>query len=139
MKKFLFIMMAFMASFSVYAQEVNPENEDKSNNSVEDWRISNNPELGYIIYHEYEVYSSNITLPFVVQVPAPPTGTLVQVNGPAMPNIANWSISNGMLTITYTNMDQIEEILRGGIFYIETRVTPAPDPYRNYAIRLVVL
>ncbi len=28
MKKFLFIMMAFMASFSAYAQEVNTENEE---------------------------------------------------------------------------------------------------------------
>ena len=141
MKKLLLIMMAFMTSFGAYAQEVNTENEDNSNNFVEDWRISDNPELGYKIYHEYEVYSNNITLPFVVQVPVPPTGTLVQVNGPATPNVPNWSVSNGTLTITYTYMDQVEAFLRSGICYIETRVVPGPEnvyPYRNYAIRVIV-
>lgn len=136
MKKLLFILAMLLPLFA-YAN-----NDEKSSNFVEDWKIRSNPELGYIIYHEYRVNSSDITLPFVVQVPAPPTGTIVQVNGPTMPNITNWSVSNGILTITYTNMDQFDEILIGGTFYIETQVTPAPEstyPYRNYAIRLVVL
>ena len=34
MKKYLLIMMAFMASFSVYAQEVNTENGDCNLNCV---------------------------------------------------------------------------------------------------------
>lgn len=70
MKKFLLIMMAFMASFSVYAQE-------ESSASV-----TYTANLDYYVYYEYAVDINNITLPLVVQVPVPPTGTVIGVNGP---------------------------------------------------------
>lgn len=115
-----------MASFSVYAQEESSASVIYTAN------------LDYYVYYEYEVDINNITLPLVVQVPVPPTGTVIGVNGPCMPNVRNWTVSNGYLTITYTHEDQIAEIRRGGYYYIEVGSTDVPAGYSGYAVRLKV-
>ena len=115
-----------ITSFNLYAQE------ERSSNAT--YTIN----LDYFIYYEYEVDINNITLPFVVQVPVTPTGTVIGVNGPCMPHITNWSVSNGYLIITYTNEDEIAEIRRGGDFYIEVGSTDEPAGYSGYAVKLKV-
>lgn len=139
MKKLFFFSLALFYYVFAYAGNgvvSNPWNDRFLTNESD-------RETGYIIYHELVIFESDIVIPYVVQIPAPPTGTVVQVNGPARPNIPNWSVNNGILTITYTEENEVADIREKGVFYIETRVTPAPEPFtppfRNYAVRVIVL
>ena len=91
MKRFLFIMMAFMASFSVYAQEVT-EKESKARTMI-------NENLGTIT-----IVHSEMTAPYRIEVDAP-SGTIKSISGPTNTNIQNWSVSNGRLIIWLSNED----------------------------------
>lgn len=94
----------------------------------------------YIIYTTYTINKADITLPLVIQVPAPPTETVIGISGPVRPNHTNWSISNGTLTLTYTKEFEIFDLREGGDFFIEVPTSPMPsiNPNQGYVILLRV-
>jgi len=129
MKKFLLIMMAFMASFIVYAGNESTKSESSYETKTEKEVNS----TYYNIFRRVTLKKSDITLPLVIQVAAP-SETVIGISGPVTPNVPNWNVSNGMLTITYTEESQIFDLREGGIYYIEVPTTPM----MYYAIELTV-
>jgi len=84
-------MLAFMASFSVYAQEVTEiENET---------RIMTHEDLGTVT-----VKHSELVAPYRIEVNAP-SGTIISISGPTNTNIQNWNVSNGRLIIWLNDED----------------------------------
>lgn len=115
MKRFLFIMMAFMASFSVYAQEVNTENE------VSTCEL----DTPYSLLSVVSVNQSELTLPWTFSVPAP-YEDVAEVTGPikvrsnATGTLCSWNVNNGYLTITILE-DAGPEILQKGEYHFVVR------------------
>ena len=96
MKNIVLILMALMVSVFAFASNgVNTQTE-----SVEEC-ASVKAVNAYIELYEVKVKVNEITLPFVVTVPAPQE-TVIGISGPVNPNNTNWNVSNGYLTITYT-------------------------------------
>lgn len=134
MKK-LFIILAMVLPIVTFAHpNIKTSNENLKNEIAGNYDREN----GYIIYHEYRISSEEITLPLVVQAPAPPSGTLLSISGPISSNITNWNITNGILTIIYTENNEIMTLEDPGTYYIETPVSPQPHAEKNYAIRFIV-
>ena len=101
MKKFVLIMLAFMASFSVYAQEV-------TTNVEEEVAASSAPILIATIQLDATYIATN---PVTITAPIPVTQEeVIYISGPCMPTIPSqyWSIINGTLTITYPSGDLTE-------------------------------
>ena len=86
MKKIMTILIAFMASFSVYALEVNI--------------IGENNEVAVANYSTptFTIDISEVVYPFVINVPAP-AGTVLGVSGPTDPLLQTWRVENGRLII----------------------------------------
>lgn len=120
MKKFLLIMMAFMASFSVYAQEVNTENE-------EDVAV-----YSVIKLTSETVDLSEISFPYTISTVAP-SGNILGISGPTYPNVQTWNVSGGVLTITLYERD-FEDLYPGMIARIEVATTSG-----GYYIELVCI
>ena len=94
MKKLFFIMMAMMASFSVYAETV------KNGADVDTSAVAENR----ILWSVKEVTLSNAIYPYQMSVSVPP-GTIVGISGPTFPNMQNWSVSGSTLTINLMARD----------------------------------
>ena len=110
-------MMAFMASFSVYAQEVNTENEVNTRALV----------TPYPLLSVVSVNQSELTLPWTFSVPAP-YEDVAEVTGPIKPNarinasgnLCSWNVNNGYLNITLLE-DAGPEILQKGEYHFVVR------------------
>lgn len=122
MKKLILIMMAIMASFGVYAQEVNTENENVEVASA------NETLLTTVYLTRSQVLSQSIT----ITSPAPPENIL-SISGPTIPHVTDWAVSNGTLTIRY-GVGDLSEIAIGGEF----KIYVIGESYYNYVIRLIV-
>ena len=109
MKKLLLIMMAFMASFSVYAQEVNTIGE---NNEV---TVAN-----YSI-PTFTIDISEVVYPFVINVEAP-SETVLGVSGPTDPLLQTWRVENGRLIIELYEED-LCDVRAGNTHYLEVGMT----------------
>ena len=117
MKKILFIMMAFMASFGAYAQEVNTENE------ISTCELS----TPYSLLSVVSVNQSDLVLPWTFSVPAP-YEDVVEITGPLSTsprsittgNLFTWSVNNDYLTITLLE-DAGPEILQKGEYHFVVR------------------
>ena len=134
MKKHFLVLMALMVSVFAFAgNEIKPDSPNVENTT------SVKAVNGYVELYKVEVDSEDITLPFVVRVPAP-SESILGISGPVVPNITNWNVSGGILTITYTREMEIWELRDGGTFYIEVATSPMPTQGNNYgyAIKLVV-
>lgn len=133
-KVFLFTMMVLTTSVFAYAN--NGANSNMPNVGKNTIAKAVN---GYIELYKVTVQANEITLPFVITVPAPQE-TVIGISGPVNPNNTNWNVSNGYLTITYTCETDIMDIRHGGTFYIEVATSPMPQQGNNYgyAIKLVV-
>lgn len=94
MKKLLLIMMAFMASFSVYAQDINTMKEVKPLSSLSNRALF--PLLGTIT-----INVTDITLPLTISAPAP-VEDVEDIHGPFSPRYSFWTEQNGYLYITIT-------------------------------------
>lgn len=124
MKKFVLIMLAFMASFSVYAQEVNTNN----NEEILEERIGERVFLTGI-----NIDMRTITYPYTIVIGIPfDGGEVLNVSGPADSNIPNWSLDRyNMMTInlyeddlvglTPYNIRYIEIATRNINYYVEVR------------------
>lgn len=110
MKKLLLIMMAFMASFSVYAQEVNTDNEISTCELV----------TPYPLLSVVSVNQSELVLPWTFSVPAP-YEDVAEAYGPyTHPNLYSWSVENGYLTIIIPE-DAFPEICQKDEHYFTVR------------------
>ena len=127
MKK-LFVLVAMMLPVFAFAGN----NVKADSQSVEN-TASVEAKSGYIL-DQIKLRSDEITLPFVVKVPAP-YEPVIGISGPVRPNITNWTVSDGYLTITYTQERDIVDLRSGGIFYIEV----ATSPLKGYVIELEVI
>ena len=124
MKKFVLIMLAFMASFSAYAQEVNTNN----NEEILEERIGERVFLTGI-----NIDMRTITYPYTIVIGIPfDGGEVLNVSGPADSNIPNWSLDRyNMMTInlyeddlvglTPYNIRYIEIATRNINYYVEVR------------------
>ena len=124
MKKLVLIMLAFMASFSVYAQEVNTNN----NEEILEERIGERVFLTGI-----NIDMRTITYPYTIVIGIPfDGGEVLNVSGPADSNIPNWSLDRyNMMTInlyeddlvglTPYNIRYIEIATRNINYYVEVR------------------
>lgn len=126
MKK-LFVLVAMMLPVFAFAGN----NVKADSQSVEN-TASIEAKSGYIL-DQIKLRSDEITLPFVVKVPAP-YEPVIGISGLVRPNITNWTVSDGYLTITYTQEREIVDLRSGGTFYIEV----ATSPLKGYIIELVV-
>ena len=133
MKK-LFVLVAMMLPVFAFAGN----NVKADSQSVENI-ASVEAKSGYIL-DQIKLRSDEITLPFVVKVPAP-YEPVIGISGPVRPNITNWTVSDGYLTITYTQEREIVDLRSGGTFYIEVATSPIPTvgDYHGYAIELKVI
>lgn len=116
MKKILFIMMAFMASFSAYAQEVNT-------NVEEEIIVVSEPILIATFNFDSEYIAEN-TITLIASFPTH-VSEVFAVSHPCTPgNLPSqlWSFGNDTITITYPSGD-LTELSRGseGYVYIYTR------------------
>ena len=127
MKK-LFVLVAMMLPVFAFAG-----NNVKSDSQSVENTASVEAKSGYIL-DQIQLCSDEITLPFVVKVPAP-YEPVIGISGPVHPNITNWTVSDGYLTITYTQEREIVDLRSGGIFYIEV----ATSPLKGYVIELEVI
>ena len=127
MKK-LFVLVAMMLPVFAFAGN----NVKADSQSVEN-TASVEAKSGYIL-DQIQLRSDEITLPFVVKVPAP-YEPVIGISGPVRPNITNWTVSDGYLTITYTQEREIVDLRSGGTFYIEV----ATSPLKGYVIELEVI
>ncbi len=127
MKK-LFVLVAMMLPVFTFAGN----NVKADSQSVEN-TASVEAKSGYIL-DQIQLRSDEITLPFVVKVPAP-YEPVIGISGPVRPNITNWTVSDGYLTITYTQEREIVDLRSGGTFYIEV----ATSPLKGYVIELEVI
>ena len=127
MKK-LFVLVAMMLPVFAFAGN----NVKADSQSVEN-TASVEAKSGYIL-DQIQLRSDKITLPFVVKVPAP-YEPVIGISGPVHPNITNWTVSDGYLTITYTQERDIVDLRSGGTFYIEV----ATSPLKGYVIELKVI
>lgn len=117
MKKLVLIMMAFMASFSVYAQEVNTENE------ISTCEL----DTPYPLLSVVSVNQSELTLPWTFSIPAP-YEAVAEVTGPIKPTVrsnatgtlCSWNVNNGYLTVTILE-DAGPEILQKGEYHFVVR------------------
>lgn len=117
MKKLLLIMMSFMASFSVYAQEVNTDNEISTCELV----------TPYPLLSVVSVNQSELVLPWTFSVPAP-YEDVAEVTGPikstartnASGNLCSWNVNNGYLNVTIME-DVAPEILQKGEYHFVVR------------------
>lgn len=109
MKKLLLIMMAFMASFGAYAQEVNTENEE----NVAVYSVTKLTSV--------TVDLSEISYPYTISTMAP-SGDILGISGPTYPNIQTWNVSGGVLTITLNKRD-FDDLYPGMIGRIEVATT----------------
>ena len=117
MKKFLLIMMAFMASFSVYAQEVNTNN--MVNEEIPEQRIREKVFLtGVVIDMRYISYPYNI----ILGIPSN-AGAVLGVSGPADARIPNWSIDAYNMMTIYLYEDDLVGLEPDEIRYIEIATT----------------
>jgi len=116
MKKLLFLLVMALPLF-VYANEKN-EVEEAPKSSA------------YVILATRSIDLSSITFPYILNVPAP-SETIIGISGPSHPNIQNWKITNGILSITYTADDFIN-VFPGTTSYIEV----ATNPMKYYAIEI---
>ena len=117
-------MLAFMASFSVYAQEVNTNN----NEEILEERIGERVFLTGI-----NIDMRTITYPYTIVIGIPfDGGEVLNVSGPADSNIPNWSLDRyNMMTInlyeddlvglTPYNIRYIEIATRNINYYVEVR------------------
>lgn len=118
MKKFVLIMLAFMASFSVYAQEVNTENGNSARGSL----VTPYPLLSVV-----SVNQSELVLPWTFSVPAP-YEDVAEVTGPIKPtartnasgNLCSWNVNNGYLNVTIME-DAAPEILQKDEYHFVVR------------------
>lgn len=125
MKKQFLVFVALMVSVFAFAS-----NDITKNESAADVKETSS---SYNILGTVTLDKSNITLPLVIQVPAP-SERIIEINGPVRPNNENWTISNGYLNITYTHEYQIFDLYDGGVFYIEVETSPM----MYYVIKLIV-
>lgn len=79
MKKHLLFLTALMVSVFSFANNVK-EKSEITQITIPD---------SYIIYTTYTINKADIILPLVIQVPAPPTGTVIGISGPVNPNHTN--------------------------------------------------
>lgn len=116
MKKFILIMMAFMASFSAYAQEV-------TTNVEEEVAVISEPILIATYNYDSEYIAKN-TITLTASFPTH-VSEVFAVSHPCTPgNLSSqyWSFGNDMITITYPSGDLTElSTSTGGYVYIYTR------------------
>ena len=136
MKQFIFLII-FMAS--VFANANSNVKITDFNSEIKS-EVINEDSNGYIVYTQHKVKKGEITLPFIIQVPIPPTGSVIGISGPGLSYITNWNVSGGYLTITYTKEIEIMDIRHVGTFYIEVPTSPMPstNPNKGYVIELIV-
>ena len=96
MKKLFFIMMAMMASFSVYAETFEKE-----------MTIETSARGSLIKLTEVDIVLSEITYPYVITVNVP-TGRVLSVSGPCHPNIIGWHENGNVLTIPLQSRDLMD-------------------------------
>lgn len=98
MKKILFILMAFMVSFSVYAQD---------NTNVEEVSVKSNSTVVDIIYLSKESLTSPEPIVITVSLPSD-VREVLNVSHPCQPGyLPNWSFGNGSITITIPAGDMV--------------------------------
>lgn len=114
MKKLFFIMMAMMASFSVYAQEINTEKENEV-------ALANYPTN--VFWTGITIDYDRLTAPYEIVIGTPP-GTILGISGPSNPNIQTWRVENGMLYITLYERD-FDALIPGETGKIEIATTVA--------------
>lgn len=114
MKKILFILMAFMTSFSVYAQEV-------TKNAEEEVVAIAEPIIIETLYWDADYIAFN-TVTFSVTFPTDVREVLA-VSHPCTPgNLSSqyWSFGNGVLTVTYPQ-GELTELFGSQRIYIYAR------------------
>ena len=94
MRTLLSIIMAFVVSLSVYAQDINKMKEVKPLTEISNRALF--PLLGTVT-----VDSANITLPWTFSVPAP-IEDVEEIHGPFAPRYSYWMEQNGYIYITIT-------------------------------------
>lgn len=128
MKRILLIMMAFMASFSVYAQEVNTENVEEM---VEITYDSNWPIINTVYLDGDYILKNTVTITAPLALTPSDIITVYDSIRPSLP-LSYWSIANGILTITYHSGDLTEIAGPGEAYiYIYTRAG-------GYRIQLII-
>lgn len=122
MKKLILIMMAFMASFSVYAQEVNIGSNDKVTTT------------SYVqIIATFRIDISEIVYPYIIDIPAPQE-TVIGVSGPTDPLLQTWRVENGRLIIELHEEDMCD-VRAGNTHHLSLGF---PDPEVRKIIVLII-
>ena len=124
MKNLVLILMAFLASFGVYAQEVDTTVE---NNEVAVAEYQTN-----VYWRTVTINYSNLTEPYEIVLDAPP-GSILGISGPSNPNIQTWRIQNGLLYITLYERD-FDGLIPG-----ETGRIEVPTTVAGYVVYLNVI
>ena len=98
MKRLFFIMMAMMASFSMYAET-----------AEKDMAIKTSARGSLIELTAVDVVLSEVTYPYIITVNIP-TGRVLSVSGPCHPNIIGWHENGNVLTIPLQSRDFMDLI-----------------------------
>ena len=117
MKKFFLIMLASIASFSIYAQDVNTIDMKEVKPLTNTQTRALYPLLGSV-----SVNLSDIIFPWTFSVPAP-IEDIDEVHGPTGPNTSYWYEQNGILYLTITERAE-PQLSSGGQFefVIKTKI-----------------
>lgn len=121
MKKFVLIMLAFMASFSVYAQEVNTNNN-------EEVAVTSQP----ILLGSFRIDISEVIYPYTIDIPTP-TGTILGISGPTDPLLQTWYVQNGRLIIELYE-DDLCDVRAGNTHHLSVASTSG-----NMIIELIII
>ena len=114
MKKLLLIMLTFMASFSVYAQEVN------TNTTLNEETIE--PRGTFIT--RFVIDMRHITYPYNIVFGIPSNaGNVLGVSGPSDVRIPNWSIDEYNMMTIYLTEDDLIGLTPNNTRYIEVATT----------------
>ena len=105
MKKLLFITALLLSSVLYANVTEKQETIILKESSVES--IEANTNLGSLGYFEVDI--DQVTFPWTISVPAPPID-VVEFEGPCGPNAGVMLVSNGTLSITFTNNAGILEL-----------------------------
>lgn len=121
MKKFILIMMAFMASFNAYAQEFVEEEIKDVEEFVEVTSDDNWPIINVVYLERNNIVSTpvSITAPLALTPDA-----IYRVSDSVTPSLplSYWNIVNGIITITYRIGDLTELSMADEAYiYILTR------------------
>ena len=114
MKKVFLVTMAILSTFAFVVANNNVANKNEKEKIIQQETTRGGT------YTSITINSSSITVPYTITVPAPPLGTIINIGGPCNENMTNWTVQNGLLSITYTEPHDILCLQDPDTYYIET-------------------